>query len=201
MWTLPVPEDGQGEGSSDEHPICLEGVTVKEFEYLVSILYPLEYGVTPYTTLEDWLMVAKLATKFDFEGIRTAALKAVEQLPDLTPITKITVARQHNLKPEWILSSLVELTLRSEPLTKEEIASLGLEDTANLMRAREDWVKQKSFDSISPDIYCLDCEPEDFTSNCYCANCGTDLDALMCSGIEMNPYTTPSDIVYRYFRI
>jgi len=48
MWTLHIPPGGQAEGTSDEHPLILERATAKEFELLLSILYPLKYGNMPY---------------------------------------------------------------------------------------------------------------------------------------------------------
>lgn len=40
MFSFPPPPDAEVEGSSDEHPIRLDGVTVDEFRHLLKVLYP-----------------------------------------------------------------------------------------------------------------------------------------------------------------
>jgi len=40
MFSFPPPPDTEVEGSSDEHPIRLDGVMADEFRQLLKVLYP-----------------------------------------------------------------------------------------------------------------------------------------------------------------
>jgi len=101
--------------------------------------------------------------KFDFEEIKTSAVNAIEQLPDLTPVTKIDLALQYGIREDRVVESLEQLVVQDEPITKEEHTILGAKFATDLMKAREMWLRKKAYSCpVCPEtygfLYCLSCD-------------------------------------------
>ncbi|EKM54546.1 uncharacterized protein PHACADRAFT_210344 [Phanerochaete carnosa HHB-10118-sp] len=79
MFELPsaYPKD---EGSSAEFPLVLEGIRAAELEDFLAVLYSRSSNsASAPMSLERWKAVFKLATMWDFEGVRTQALSAFKE--------------------------------------------------------------------------------------------------------------------------
>jgi len=178
MWALPSPSDHEGEGSTDEHPIILQGTTAHDFACLLSVIYPTEFGVPAFTSLQDWRTVLTTATQFDFEGVRNLAINAISNIPGLSPVQKISLSREYGIKPEWIVQSLSYLVYRRDPITEEEAQILGIKMLVSLARAREKIAKRDARDSAVHQLYCDPCRPVG-SFNVACVDCDADLDVFV----------------------
>jgi hypothetical protein len=143
----------------------------------VSIPSNSEYGVNPFVCLDDWLVLLNVATRFDFEGIRTHALNSIQQLPNLTSVQKINLSRQYNIRPDWVVSSLTDLVRRYRPISVEEAQSLGAEFVATLSSAREGWLAIQTVKGAFNSLTCNDCRSVD-AHGLVCSECGTELEVF-----------------------
>lgn len=86
-------------------------------------------------TLEDWIALLSISTRFVFDKIRDMAITELSSTM-LDPIKKITLATKYNI-PQWLSSAYVDLCKRPEPLNDEEAETLGLRNVVRVARARE----------------------------------------------------------------
>ncbi len=160
MFSLPCPDGHTPEGQTDEDPIILEGIEAKDFDRLLSILYPKCVNVSfkivcpsliprrnfrtcEIETKEEWISVLSLATRWDFTSIRELALSrlhsnsftASAQL-NLSPADRIVLGLRFDVS-EWLLPAYSELCMRTEALTLEEGEILGMQNVINIAQARQ----------------------------------------------------------------
>ncbi|KIJ63369.1 hypothetical protein HYDPIDRAFT_65515, partial [Hydnomerulius pinastri MD-312] len=137
MFLLPIGDRSEAEGMSDESPIRLEGIKKIDFQQLMKVLFPGSFGQTQRLPvgLEEWSSVLKLATLWEFEGIRRAAIGALPKCP-ITPVDKLVLAREYNIK-EWLLPAINELVQRPNPIGVEDVARLGLDFALKILAVRE----------------------------------------------------------------
>ncbi|KAH8102049.1 hypothetical protein BXZ70DRAFT_930001 [Cristinia sonorae] len=133
LFSLPQPPN-TSEGQTDDSPIKLEGVKVKEFKCLLRFFYTSMYGPT-ITTLSDWMALLSISTRYVFDRIRDMAIQELST-KGLDPIKKITLANQYSI-PQWLPPAYVDLCKRPEPLTEVEACSLGLPTVVRVAKARE----------------------------------------------------------------
>ncbi|KAI8974157.1 hypothetical protein BD414DRAFT_524925 [Trametes punicea] len=135
MFSLPSLDHARGaEGTSDDHPIRIQGVTEDEFRALLYVLFPTSYGVPRTLTKDQWMSALKLATMWNFEGVRD---KAIAELRRLVPehAERIRLARLFDI-PGWIETALNELA-QQDSLTAAELQALGWDTAAKLIKMRE----------------------------------------------------------------
>ncbi|KAF8910872.1 hypothetical protein CPB85DRAFT_1221146 [Mucidula mucida] len=143
MFSLPCPDGHTPEGQTDEDPIILEGIEAKDFDRLLSILYPKNFRTCEIETKEEWISVLSLATRWDFTSIRELALSrlhpnsftASAQL-NLSPADRIVLGLRFDVS-EWLLPAYSELCMRTEALTLEEGEILGMQNVINIAQARQ----------------------------------------------------------------
>lgn len=140
-------------GFNDEHPFALREVSATDFERLLWVLYPLcvlsfivqskltnltgrEDPTKQPTTVEEWISVLKLSTKFQIDDVRPLAASRLHALP-IDPIRKITIWDEYHLDPKLLTSSYVALCQRTEPLTLPMTMALGLKNFTKLAAARD----------------------------------------------------------------
>jgi len=134
MFEMPPTVGEAVEGTSDQNPIRLDGVSAVDFERLLSILYPPMIGEHT-ATLAEWISILQLATRWLFDDIRSLAIRELANF-DIEPVQKVAIALQTDI-PEWLHPSYVALCERHNPLSVEEARRLGVEVVAQLARARE----------------------------------------------------------------
>ena len=91
-------------------------------------------NATNGSNADSWLIVLKLASLWQFRGLREVALKHLK-LEDC--ITRIQVAREYNVN-EWFLPGMKDLVARRQPLTGDEINRLGVDFAAKVITLREE---------------------------------------------------------------
>jgi hypothetical protein len=80
-------------------------------------------------TVSEWTSILDLAVKWDFESIKTLAIK--ELAPIASSIDKIILGRKYHVT-EWLSEAYRDICLRQKPLTNEEGMRLGMEDVIKI---------------------------------------------------------------------
>ncbi|EKM57326.1 uncharacterized protein PHACADRAFT_81201, partial [Phanerochaete carnosa HHB-10118-sp] len=114
LFACPLPPGEEAEGQSDAKPIVLYGVTVHEFRCLLRFYYDRTYRPA-IDSLDDWIALLSIATRYVFDNIRDLALEEIAQrLHD--PLQKILLASKYNV-PHWLPLAYADLVKRPEPLS------------------------------------------------------------------------------------
>jgi len=137
VFSLPKPVQGQCvEGSSDECPLQFPGISSTDFERLMSIIYPADFGEHKPRTVEEWTSILHLATRWEFDSIRHLAIHKLEGLT-ISPVDKIVLSRQFNINTPWTLTAYTDICQRPDTLTVFEARALGLETAMRIYQLRE----------------------------------------------------------------
>ncbi|PIL33319.1 hypothetical protein GSI_04770 [Ganoderma sinense ZZ0214-1] len=81
----------------------------------------------------SWLPVLKLASLWQFTGLRQ---KALQYLKSESCMTRLEISRQYDVE-SWFLPALRDLVNRNQPLGADEIKRLGLEFAVKVVALRE----------------------------------------------------------------
>ncbi|KAJ7118423.1 hypothetical protein C8R43DRAFT_901562 [Mycena crocata] len=145
MFICP-PGSGEPDGSTDERPILLPGVTAMEFETLLDFFYTEKFQRHD-ALMEEWIELLAISTRFDFQRLRECAIDAIDhsrwrmQRPwnrriSIDPIEQIILAEKHDI-PHWLPTAYALMCERSHPLEEWEAEKIGYRKTTLLARARE----------------------------------------------------------------
>ncbi|KDQ53598.1 hypothetical protein JAAARDRAFT_197399 [Jaapia argillacea MUCL 33604] len=121
--------------SSESHPIKLGGVSVVNFVTFLGVLYPIDFTKHTVATVDEWISVLALATKWSFTTLRSLAIR--ELFPLASPVDKIVVGRQYDI-PEWLRDAYVAVCAPPNALTKKEGERLGLDEVIKISQLRQD---------------------------------------------------------------
>ncbi|KAG5637569.1 hypothetical protein H0H81_004146 [Sphagnurus paluster] len=136
-FSLPSFEGNSREGTCDESPLVLEGICRADFRGLLRVMYPLHlgsYGDAKLTRV-DWVSALKLSTMWNFRPIRQRAISALDH--EWEPVEGITLGKAYKV-PEWLSRGYHQLVARSQPITTDEAAVIGLETAVRLFHIREE---------------------------------------------------------------
>lgn len=89
--------------------------------------------------MEEWILVLKLTTMWQFHSLRCVALDKLKlYLPHLSedPVRWLCLARQYDVD-EWLLPSLRALARRPKAIQLEEVDLLGLKTVVKMAEVRE----------------------------------------------------------------
>ncbi|KAF8824227.1 hypothetical protein HHX47_DHR8000198 [Lentinula edodes] len=89
----------------------------------------------PEFTLDEWVSILKLATKWDMSTARACAIEKIAEY-DGIPAKKIRLARDYRV-PRYFIPSLVQLIGRSNPLTADDYKDIGVECALKVVSLRE----------------------------------------------------------------
>lgn len=144
------------DGMSNENPIHLPGVTVKDFACLINVLYPSVSTFLPKGNLsistEDWISVLHLSRMWAFDRLRDLS---VSMLEELDPVKKLQLACSCGVD-QWRRPALTKLVQRMEPLSREEGDMLGMETVIKVTIARDKCLRkmlQNSYTYGSEEIW------------------------------------------------
>ncbi|TRM67178.1 hypothetical protein BD626DRAFT_566211 [Schizophyllum amplum] len=127
-------EEYLGDDAS-QGPVKLPGVTGRDFDTFLTMIYPVQLGMRDVKTADEWLSVLRLATKWSFTVLRHLAL--AEFSPIASPIDKIAAARELDVS-RWLLPALVKVCEAPKWLTLEEAERLGMQTVVEIGRIREE---------------------------------------------------------------
>ncbi|CAE6492413.1 unnamed protein product [Rhizoctonia solani] len=148
------------EGSSSEKPIIMEGVSVADFESLLTVLYANYFSThQPEPTASLIIPAFRLANMWNFKELRDYLMPLAEQV--LNDASKIAFAREFHVQ-QWIVPAFVRLCHREEALDTDEAKMIGLEGVLLISRIREGRYTKNPRPSCHTDttakIYCSSCE-------------------------------------------
>lgn len=86
--------------------------------------------------LDEWTSILKLSYLWDFNEVKTLALRELERL-EIPPLQKIIMYHSYAVDRDLLQDAYTALVVRADPITIEEGYELGLETALQLARARE----------------------------------------------------------------
>ncbi|VDC03761.1 unnamed protein product [Peniophora sp. CBMAI 1063] len=115
-------------------PIVMDDVSPQEMDaFMIMVRFPRKASLDSKTQ-DQWAVVLRLATEWQFDDIRAAAIEGLGPLA--SPCEKLVLGRLHHVD-NWLHPAFVELCLRPEPLNLAEVKILSHEDIVLIMTARE----------------------------------------------------------------
>ncbi|SJK98059.1 uncharacterized protein ARMOST_01316 [Armillaria ostoyae] len=114
MFSLPQSDNVTVDGSSDEHPLVLQGVTAQEFRSLLSAMLLPE---PPLLKKEAWIAVLKLSNMWRLLEVRNIALR--------------------QLNTDWVITGYGGLIDRGEVLSLDEGARIGVPGVLGIWRSQK----------------------------------------------------------------
>ncbi|KAJ7772024.1 hypothetical protein DFH07DRAFT_937719 [Mycena maculata] len=135
-FTLPPPDDGVADGSTEDKPFKLEGIECIDFERLLKVLTPV--SKTPILSNVEWMSVLKLANLWHFLEIRELAIKQLDAhaANSLDCVERILLGKQYDVSA-WLRSGYQDLARRKTPISMDEAKQLGWEVTLQIFHLRE----------------------------------------------------------------
>ncbi|KAJ7766345.1 hypothetical protein DFH07DRAFT_809654 [Mycena maculata] len=143
MFMCPADSSGP-DGFTDDRAIPLSGVTSMEFETLLDYFYDEKFQ-RYQSTMEQWIDLLAISTRFNFEKIRNYAIDAIEysrwpaersRKSTIGSIDQIVLAEKHDI-PHWLPNAYALICERGSPLEEWEAEKIGYRTTTLLARARE----------------------------------------------------------------
>ncbi|KAF8491835.1 hypothetical protein F5888DRAFT_1807112 [Russula emetica] len=130
--------------NENDHITHLDGVTVPEFESLLTFFYE-GWQESFSMPIGKWVALLAIAHRFRFiEAEYRAQREVFDRSISLDLVTRISLAEKHSVPTTFIVSTLEDLVRRPEPLLKRDIANLSGEMVARLGVARERYLRQSS---------------------------------------------------------
>jgi len=125
-------EDGPVDGSEDK-PYRLD-VRSDDFAEFVGVWYNQDYT---YSRNKDaWLVILKLATRWEFPNVRKLAISKLEALR-LPPVEKIALYKEHGIDHKLLIPSYIDLCRSPTLPSPADGDLLSMETIINLLNARE----------------------------------------------------------------
>ncbi|OCH84254.1 hypothetical protein OBBRIDRAFT_799251 [Obba rivulosa] len=134
MFSLPVAEGSIPDGSSDEHPLILQGISKDDFVQLLRVMFP-HYDSEDSLTLNQWVSVLNLSTMWRFDRLRAIAIRKLSVLLD-DPIQRIVLAKTYHVT-EWLVPALNALARRAETLQPADVEQIGVDYALKVAAVRE----------------------------------------------------------------
>ncbi|KAG9043076.1 hypothetical protein FS837_010060 [Tulasnella sp. UAMH 9824] len=148
----------EGEGKSDENPICLGGITAFEMESFLDAHDARFLSGDPMLEFKQWAAALHLSTMWNFETLRKDIITHVNKtISNANPLDRIDASLKCKVE-EWLHPAYRVLCERDTGLTNEEAEHLGLGRAAAIWRIRE--TRHPTFSK------CWSCNVE------HCYNCG-----------------------------
>jgi hypothetical protein len=130
--------------NESEHIIHLDGVTVLEFESLLTFFYE-GWQESFSMPIGKWVALLAITHRFRFTEAEYRARREVfERSISLDLVTRISLAEKHSVPTSFIIPALEDLVRRPEALLEREIANLSGEMVARLGVGREKYLRESS---------------------------------------------------------
>ncbi|KAK7052849.1 Zinc resistance conferring protein [Paramarasmius palmivorus] len=135
MFSLPSPVGQIPEGEVEDNPILLEGVETRDFDRLLSLLYPFDFVGCELKSMEEWISVLSLSTRWDFNTLRDLSITRLTPMVQ-DPAEQIVLGHQYDVV-DWLVPAYTALCERREPLTLEEGRKLGVDLVVMIGQVRD----------------------------------------------------------------
>ncbi|KAF8888853.1 hypothetical protein BD779DRAFT_434849 [Infundibulicybe gibba] len=150
MFACPPAQSTQPEGTCDDRPIELAGVSCSEFESLLNFFYNGMYysQVSRRPGKDELILLLSISSRYDFEEVRRHAIHWMGLLePPIDSVQRLHLANKFDVR-EWLAKAYRDICQRDAPLTEAEALKIGLKNTVLIAQARE---KIRSRPSRDPD--------------------------------------------------
>ncbi|KAK0241239.1 hypothetical protein EDD85DRAFT_818146 [Armillaria nabsnona] len=143
MFTLPpLPPHAENtivEGSIDDNPIRLQGITKLDFERLLKYMYPTNIPPVLTKPLEDWISILKLSTRWFMTDIRNDVIpRILDRHLEIDVIERIRLGRQYDL-PALVTSGVTTLVNQDGlGVSEAQAEALGWETALRIQ-----WIRDK----------------------------------------------------------
>ncbi|KAF9050382.1 hypothetical protein BJ165DRAFT_1000165 [Panaeolus papilionaceus] len=131
-------------GSSEKHPIVLDGVSKIDFHNLLRLIYPF-CGIDPPSGDEHWLGILDLATRWGFHEIKETALTHLDHIFTSSshyrdPVRALYLCQKYDIR-QHIKHQYETLITSITPLDHLAMLAGGIneETILHLMQLREKW--------------------------------------------------------------
>ncbi|KAI0251876.1 hypothetical protein BJV78DRAFT_1282111 [Lactifluus subvellereus] len=130
--------------NSDDTAIYLDGVSILEFESLLTFFYE-SWQESFSMDTKNWVALLAIAHRFKFTDAEFRARREVFQRnPPLDPVKQISIAEKYSVPISFLVPALEDLVRRQEPLLRTELVQMSSEMVARLGVAREKYVRESS---------------------------------------------------------
>jgi len=168
MFKLPQNPNIAVDGCSDDQPLRLEGVKREDFRQLLRVMYaryekdrnrarfPLSKTFKHHSgiekeslTLEQWISVLELSTQWAMENIRALAIRniGVALPPDDVPHRLLTLGQRYGVDM-WVIGAVDFLIKREQPMGRNDVESIGLENVLKIASLRECCIPVQTFTRV-----------------------------------------------------
>ncbi|TRM67209.1 hypothetical protein BD626DRAFT_485140 [Schizophyllum amplum] len=138
---LLVGQGADGEGSSPNNPIVLEGVRAWDFDALLRIFYTpcLNPQASPLysASVDETLALLALLERWAMDELRALARSAIQQRA-WSPIERIALASAGGADPAWASAAYLDMVLAPQPPGPEEGRRMGWAAYAAVRDVREE---------------------------------------------------------------
>ncbi|KAJ3559782.1 hypothetical protein NP233_g11178 [Leucocoprinus birnbaumii] len=123
-------------GNSAATPYILNDENAADFTRFLSVIYNRKYGDFSRADPGDWVVIFRLAAKWDFLEIQALAVEHL-QIHEMELVEQIQFYRDNQADGRYLLPLYVELASRDEMLGLDEARILGTETFVLIQQARE----------------------------------------------------------------
>ncbi|KAG1767080.1 hypothetical protein EDD22DRAFT_876370 [Suillus occidentalis] len=123
------------DGISDDNPFQVEGVTSVDFATLLWVWYSPKYRLDR-TSLETWLVVLELSTRWQFLEMKKLAIERLQSLK-IDPIEKIIIYNKYEIDRSLLLPEYKHLCTREGQMSIEEGEKVGMLTVLAIHQARD----------------------------------------------------------------
>jgi hypothetical protein len=151
MFELPIVGNTMPDGSSIERPFRLDGIDPTDFKLLLRVVASRSAGLTRNVlpvqltqrsyeredalSIDEWTLVLKLSTMWDFQAVKSKAINEVFHLSEIGSLAKISLAKEYGLFEELIYS--LELLAREGIVDEDDMNALGLNYFLKILEVQE----------------------------------------------------------------
>ncbi|KAF7354223.1 hypothetical protein MVEN_01110100 [Mycena venus] len=173
--TFMLPVTGDVEGSSDQNPVKLEGISSVDFERLLVVLYPLEDPM-PTLSKDHWISVLKLSTLWRLLATRALAIRHLDA-EVRNGAEGIVLGKKYHVA-SWLRSGYTALSRSAHgAISLADAEMIGWETATKIYRIREE-AAHKRQNVAQPIRDCHNCGRTlssggycNYCSKCYCSSC------------------------------
>jgi len=162
----------QAEGTSEENPFVLHGITATDFQAFLKAISPLSSTTWSGMTREEWLSAIKLSTMWGFVGARELSIERLSKVK-LSPTDKIVFGKKYQVF-SWLKEGYAALIKREDVMTAKELYEnaevLGWDTMARVLRFR-DMGYGASSKSLTRQIHPNDQRHVEHNVDLYCRTC------------------------------
>ncbi|KAF9445064.1 hypothetical protein P691DRAFT_806196 [Macrolepiota fuliginosa MF-IS2] len=122
-------------GTSSSTAIVLDE-SPEDFARLLWVWYNDDYGNYSTASLENWLTILRLATKWEFPKVKKLAIEYLEKF-EMDTVQRIVLYQNNSVSEKYLYPLYEKLASREERLRLDESKALGLETLVLVHEARE----------------------------------------------------------------